>query len=43
MNLLGLPSGYPRAPLRPLGEPDLSELRAGLERLGLGPVAPPLR
>jgi hypothetical protein len=37
MNILGLPGGYPRLPLRPL-EPALREkLRAGLERLGLAP------
>jgi 4-hydroxy-tetrahydrodipicolinate synthase len=35
MNVLGLPGGYPRLPLRPLGEPHLSELRAGFERLGI--------
>ena len=37
MNILGLPGGYPRLPLRPL-EPELREkLRAGLEELGLTP------
>ena len=37
MNILGLPGGYPRLPLRPL-EPALREkLRAGLEELGLTP------
>lgn len=35
MNVLGLPGGYPRLPLRPLGEPHLSELRQGFERLGI--------
>jgi len=35
MNILGMPGGYPRRPLRPLGEPHLSELRAGLERFGV--------
>jgi 4-hydroxy-tetrahydrodipicolinate synthase len=35
MNLLGLPGGYPRLPLRPLGEPHLTELRTGLGKLGL--------
>ena len=34
MNLQGLPGGYPRPPLRPLGEPDLSELRDGMVELG---------
>lgn len=34
MNMLGLPGGYPRMPLRPLGEPDLTELSEGMERLG---------
>ena len=38
MNIRGLPGGYPRLPLRPLGEPHLSELRTGLERLGVTPV-----
>ncbi len=35
MNMLGLPGGYPRLPLRPLGEPHLTELRKGIESLGL--------
>ncbi len=35
MNILGLPGGFPRLPLRPLGEPHLGELRLGLARLGL--------
>ncbi len=35
MNILGLPGGTPRLPLRPLGEPHLGELRHGLARLGL--------
>ena len=35
MNVRGLPGGYPRPPLRPLGEPHLAELRQGFERLGL--------
>jgi 4-hydroxy-tetrahydrodipicolinate synthase len=35
MNVLGLPGGYPRLPLRPLEEPHLSELGAGFERLGI--------
>ena len=34
MNLQGLPGGCPRPPLRPLGEPDISELRDGMARLG---------
>ena len=34
MNMLGLPGGYPRMPLRPLGEPDLTELSEGMARLG---------
>ena len=34
MNLQGLPGGYPRMPLRPLGEKDIDELRRGMERLG---------
>lgn len=39
MNMLGLPGGYPRPPLRPLGEPDLSELREGMIRLGFNVLA----
>lgn len=35
MNVLGLPGGYPRLPLRPLGEPHLSELRMGFENLDI--------
>ena len=35
MQVLGLPGGYPRLPLRPLGEPGLTQLREGLARLGL--------
>ncbi len=35
MNVLGLPGAYPRLPLRPLGEPHLTELREGLEHLGI--------
>jgi len=34
MNLFGRPGGFPRLPLRPIGEPDLSEIRDGLARLG---------
>jgi 4-hydroxy-tetrahydrodipicolinate synthase len=34
MNLQGLPGGHPRLPLRPLGEPHLSEIRNGLAKLG---------
>ncbi len=34
MNLQGLPGGYPRPPLRPLGEPDITELREGMAKLG---------
>lgn len=39
MNMIGLPGGYPRLPLRPLGEPHLTEIRKGLERFGV-PQAP---
>ena len=35
MIILDLPGGYPRLPLRPLGEPHLGELRLGLASLGL--------
>ena len=35
MNMLGLPGGYPRKPLLPLGEPHLSELKAEVEKQGL--------
>jgi 4-hydroxy-tetrahydrodipicolinate synthase len=34
MNIRGLPGGYPRLPLKPLGEPHLTKLRDGLKRLG---------
>jgi dihydrodipicolinate synthase/N-acetylneuraminate lyase len=34
MNIRGLPGGYPRLPLKPLGEPHLTELRDGLKRFG---------
>ncbi|MGE4562695.1 MAG: dihydrodipicolinate synthase family protein, partial [Rhodospirillales bacterium] len=34
MNLQGLPGGYPRPPLRPLDEPDITELRDGMNILG---------
>ncbi len=34
MNMLGLPGGYPRLPLRPLGAAQQAELRVGLARLG---------
>jgi dihydrodipicolinate synthase/N-acetylneuraminate lyase len=33
MNLVGLPGGLPRRPLRSLAPPHLAELRSGLERL----------
>ena len=36
MNIRGLPGGYPRPPLQPLGEPHLSELRQGFREFGLG-------
>lgn len=35
MNLRGLPGGYPRLPLRPLGASDLERLRRGLDSEGL--------
>jgi 4-hydroxy-tetrahydrodipicolinate synthase len=35
MNMLGLPGGYPRPPLRPLTEPHLTQLREGLQRFGV--------
>ena len=35
MNVRGLPGGYPRPPLQPLGEPHLSELRQGFQAFGL--------
>ena len=35
MNVLGLRGGYPRAPLQPVGEPHLTELREGFEELGI--------
>jgi len=38
MNIVGLPGGYPRKPLRPLAEPHLTEIRNGLESLGIAPL-----
>ncbi len=35
MNIIGLPGGHPRLPLRPLEEPHLSQLRDGLIRFGV--------
>jgi 4-hydroxy-tetrahydrodipicolinate synthase len=35
MNMKGLAGGFPRLPLRPLGEPHLTQLREGMERLGI--------
>lgn len=35
MNVLGLPGGYPRLPLRPLAESHLEELRTGLAEIGI--------
>lgn len=35
MNVLGLPGGYPRLPLKPVGEPHLTELREGFEALDI--------
>jgi 4-hydroxy-tetrahydrodipicolinate synthase len=40
MNLFGRPGGYPRLPLRPSGEPHLSEMRSKLEDLGLVDATP---
>ena len=34
MNLFGRPGGYPRLPLRPLGDSALAEIRAAMERHG---------
>lgn len=42
MNLRGLPGGYPRPPLRPLGEADLRIMREGLDRLGVPYPSGPL-
>ena len=42
MNYFGRPGGYPRLPLRPLGEPQLSELGAALAKLGVTAVKPPV-
>ena len=42
MNLRGLPGGYPRPPLRPLGEADLAIMREGLDRLGVPHATLPL-
>lgn len=35
MNIIGLPGGYPRLPLRPLTEPHLTQLREGLAKFGV--------
>jgi hypothetical protein len=35
MNLYGRPGGYPRKPLRPLGESDVAQIKEGLERIGI--------
>lgn len=35
MNMMGMPGGYPRLPLRPLEEPHISEIREGLQRFGI--------
>lgn len=35
MNIIGLPGGNPRPPLRPLNEPHLTLLRKGLQRFGV--------
>ncbi|MDP6803868.1 MAG: dihydrodipicolinate synthase family protein [Rhodospirillales bacterium] len=39
MSVLDLPGGVPRLPLRPLGEPHLTEIREGLEKIGITKVA----
>ena len=39
MNVLGLPGGLPRLPLRLLGEPHISEIKRGLAELGLRKIA----
>ena len=38
MMALGLPGGYPRLPLRPYGEPHLTQLREGFAQLGIMPA-----
>jgi 4-hydroxy-tetrahydrodipicolinate synthase len=45
MDMLGLPGGAPRPPLRPLGSAQLAGLRLGLQQLGVltNPVAAGLR
>ena len=42
MNIVGLPGGYPRLPLRPLGEPDLTVIRDGMKRFGVPGADPSL-
>lgn len=42
MNLFGRPGGYPRLPLRPLGEVELNQLRGALEKLGIKRLTLPL-
>lgn len=34
LNMMGLPGGYPRPPLRPLPEPHVSDLREGMKKFG---------
>jgi len=38
MNVYGRPGGYPRLPLRPLGEADVAQIREALERIGIPPL-----
>lgn len=38
MNMIGLPGGYTRLPLRPLDEQQLTDIRAGLTRFGVPEV-----
>lgn len=43
MNLIGLPGGYPRLPLRPLAAAEVARLKDGLERFGVPMAAPAWR
>ncbi len=42
MNIVGLPGGYPRLPLRPLGEPHLAVIRQGMKQFGVPGAKPRL-
>jgi len=43
MNLRGLPGGFPRPPLQPMGQADIKLMREGLDKLGVPHAELPLR